>query len=58
MNLTDLKQKPISELQEIADEMGLEGVARRSFRIAARFGNPFGQSIGQSLALEERRAGQ
>ena len=28
MNLTDLKQKPISELQEIADEMGLEGVAR------------------------------
>ena len=28
MNLTELKQKPISELQEIADEMGLEGVAR------------------------------
>ena len=28
MNLTDLKQKPISKLQEIADEMGLEGVAR------------------------------
>jgi len=28
MNLTDLKQKPISELLEIADEMGLEGVAR------------------------------
>jgi hypothetical protein len=28
MNLTDLKQKPISELLEIANEMGLEGVAR------------------------------
>ena len=28
MNLTELKQKPISKLQEIADEMGLEGVAR------------------------------
>jgi len=28
MNLTELKQKPTSELQEIADEMGLEGVAR------------------------------
>jgi len=28
MNLTDLKQKPISELLAIADEMGLEGVAR------------------------------
>jgi len=28
MNLTELKQKPISELLEIADEMGLEGVAR------------------------------
>jgi transcription termination factor Rho len=28
MNLTDLKQKPISELLEIATEMGLEGVAR------------------------------
>ena len=28
MNLTDLKQKPTSELLEIADEMGLEGVAR------------------------------
>jgi len=28
MNLTDLKQKPISQLQELADEMGLEGVAR------------------------------
>ena len=28
MNLTDLKQKPMTELQEIADEMGLEGVAR------------------------------
>jgi transcription termination factor Rho len=28
MNLTDLKLKPISELQEIADEMGIEGVAR------------------------------
>jgi transcription termination factor Rho len=28
MNLTDLRQKPISKLQEIADEMGLEGVAR------------------------------
>ena len=28
MNLTDLKQKPISKLLEIADEMGLEGVAR------------------------------
>ncbi len=28
MNLTELKQKPISKLQEIADKMGLEGVAR------------------------------
>ena len=28
MNLTELKQKPISQLLEIADEMGLEGVAR------------------------------
>jgi transcription termination factor Rho len=28
MNLSDLKQKPIVELQKIADEMGLEGVAR------------------------------
>jgi len=28
MNLTELKQKPISELLQIADEMGLEGVAR------------------------------
>ncbi len=28
MNLTDLKQKPIAELLEIANEMGLEGVAR------------------------------
>jgi transcription termination factor Rho len=28
MNLTDLKKKPISKLLEIADEMGLEGVAR------------------------------
>ncbi|MGD8346100.1 MAG: transcription termination factor Rho [Lysobacterales bacterium] len=28
MNLTDLKQKPISKLLEIADEMGLENVAR------------------------------
>ena len=28
MNLTELKQKPISELQELANEMGLEGVAR------------------------------
>ena len=28
MNLTELKQKPISELLTIADEMGLEGVAR------------------------------
>ena len=28
MNLTDLKQKPISELLQIANEMGLEGVAR------------------------------
>jgi len=28
MNLTDLKQMPISELLEIAEEMGLEGVAR------------------------------
>jgi transcription termination factor Rho len=28
MNLTELKQKTIAELQEIADEMGLEGVAR------------------------------
>jgi transcription termination factor Rho len=28
MNLTELKLKPISELLQIADEMGLEGVAR------------------------------
>ena len=28
MNLTELKQKPIVELQRIANEMGLEGVAR------------------------------
>ena len=28
MNLTELKQKPIVELQNIANEMGLEGVAR------------------------------
>jgi transcription termination factor Rho len=28
MNLTDLKQKPITELIEIGNEMGLEGVAR------------------------------
>jgi len=28
MNLSELKQKPIAELQEIANEMGLEGVAR------------------------------
>jgi transcription termination factor Rho len=28
MNLTDLKQKPASELVEIADGMGLDGVAR------------------------------
>ena len=28
MNLTELKQKPISELSEIAEEMGLEGAAR------------------------------
>ncbi len=28
MNLSELKQKPIAELLEIADEMGLEGVAR------------------------------
>ncbi len=28
MNLSDLKTKPISELLEIADEMGLDGVAR------------------------------
>ena len=28
MNLTELKQKPIAQLQELADEMGLEGVAR------------------------------
>jgi len=28
MNLTELKQKPIGELLEIANEMGLEGVAR------------------------------
>ncbi len=28
MNLTELKQKPVSELLEIANEMGLEGVAR------------------------------
>ena len=28
MNLSELKQKPIAELQEIANEMGLAGVAR------------------------------
>jgi len=28
MNLTELKQKPIAKLQDIANEMGLEGVAR------------------------------
>ncbi len=28
MNLTELKQKPIAELQNIANEMGLEGAAR------------------------------
>ncbi|HKJ15910.1 MAG TPA: transcription termination factor Rho [Xanthomonadales bacterium] len=28
MNLSDLKTKPVSELLEIADEMGLDGVAR------------------------------
>ncbi len=28
MNLSDLKQKPIAELQEIASEMGIEGVSR------------------------------
>jgi len=28
MNLSELKQKPIAELQNIANEMGLEGVAR------------------------------
>ena len=28
MNLTELKQKPASELVDLADEMGLEGVAR------------------------------
>jgi len=28
MNLSELKEKPIAELQEIADKMGLEGVAR------------------------------
>ncbi len=28
MNLSDLKQKPIAELQEIAGEMGIEGVSR------------------------------
>ena len=28
MNLTELKQKPASELIALADEMGLEGVAR------------------------------
>jgi len=28
MNLTELKQKPVSELLKIANEMGLEGVAR------------------------------
>ncbi len=28
MNLTELKQKPASELVEIADDMGLDGVAR------------------------------
>jgi len=28
MNLTDLKQKPAAELIALADELGLEGVAR------------------------------
>jgi transcription termination factor Rho len=28
MNLTELKEKPVSDLLKIADEMGLEGVAR------------------------------
>ena len=28
MNLTELKQKPVAELLEIANDMGLEGVAR------------------------------
>ena len=28
MNLSELKQKPIAELQDIANDMGLEGVAR------------------------------
>ena len=28
MNLSELKQKPITKLQKIADEMGLEGVSR------------------------------
>ncbi len=28
MNLSELKQKPIAELQELANEMGLDGVAR------------------------------
>ena len=28
MNLTELKQKPIAKLQEVAEKMGLEGVAR------------------------------
>ena len=28
MNLSELKKKPIAELQDIANEMGLEGVAR------------------------------
>ena len=28
MNLTELKQKPVSELLQIANDMGLEGVAR------------------------------
>jgi len=28
MNLSELKQKPIAELQDIANEMGLEGVSR------------------------------
>ena len=28
MNLSELKQKPIAQLQDIANEMGLDGVAR------------------------------
>jgi transcription termination factor Rho len=28
MNLTELKQKPITELLEIADQMGLENMGR------------------------------